>query len=166
MRLWHPYAYFALVALSILLGLFFAALHVITAVRTALRKRRWPAERKVRESWERVLARLVSATRVTEAGHFLVTIEVPPTGGASYRSPLAPLRLRGVARFDPRASARFENADSLPVLIEPQSREWVVVDFRALLEEDPDGLAATLARDDYVRHGRLRWRSVERVLLR
>ena len=91
---------------------------------------------------ERALARLVSARRITEAGDFIVILDVPPAPRAhGYREPRTPQRLRRIVRLDARVAASVEDAQDIPVLIKPESRTIVALDFDALLTDPEAGEA-------------------------
>ena len=149
MRVSHPMVFVVGIAA---VALFFVAI----ALHKAWRVLSWPSVRRRREGWLSRVARVESAMRVTEAGDYLLVLDVAlaPDDAESYRGMPARVKLRGIARLPQQAVTWMENANELPVRVAPPSS--LAVDLRPIVGEE----AVAIERAAYLQRGAGHWQPV------
>jgi hypothetical protein len=146
-RLSHPYVW-----VVGMIGLGLALLAVV--VHKVWRALSWPAEQRRRQTWPMSVARVVEGTRLTDAGDYLLTLEVADAAPTeTYRSAPARARLRGVARLPAAAVAWMEDAGELPVRV---LLPGLVVDLHVIMGAQADAFE----RDSYRKRGTPTWKAV------
>jgi hypothetical protein len=159
-RLSHPYAWVFLVFLGMLLALVFAIAAVVAMILRRWRGLRWPEEYARRKTWHRTLSQVESVRRVTQAGDFLVILRVPLEGSeARYREAPATVRWKRMSRLPEPVASWLETAESIPLLVSPDSLGTFAFDLVAVLGGD-EAKADAMAREIFVNQGRWVWKSL------
>lgn len=149
-RLSHPLVWVALLVGGAFLALLIVVLRGVGAVMQRLRRHGWDRERAARATWTRVITRVESAKRVTDAGDFSLLLAMP-------HGPHA--RVRTIVRVAPHVATAVEATERLPVLVHPQKPLVIALDFAEFLADATT--ADATAREDFALHGRRTWTSVE-----
>ena len=158
MRFSSPIVWIVGVVFFVLLMVVIGVVRAVGAAKQAVRARGWSDEKKERERWTKLDARVVSARRVTDGGVFILVIELPEGAHASnpYAAP-TPRVLKRTDHVGEKVGELVESAASLPVLLDPASGA-VVLDIPTLVARAGASLDAdALAAEDYAQRGRWKW---------
>jgi len=151
MRISHPLVFVIGIA-----GVF--AFFAFLAVMKAYRAITWPALQRRRYEWPAMRARVESSSRVTEAGDFLLVLQLEPLiDPAGYRTTTERPRLRGIARLPERAVTWMLSSGELPVRVNPKRATDLAVDVRALVDSSE---ADSFERKAFMERGLGQWRAV------
>jgi len=156
MRFSHPFVWVMLVAFAVIGVGAIVVVTGITAALTRFRSARWPGEREARAAWHRCHWRVEAATRVTDAGDVSLSLvlDEPPM---SYRARSMQRRVKKIVRFAPDVASVLQSVQSLPMRIHPTRPLVLALDFELLFGEGGEIDGDAMARDDFVRNGRVTW---------